>query len=250
MATFRSKEDTTKDHVPLRRFQGRIGTFRAMIGMIANRMGSEVWILGKLQASFYNLEEDIDQMISDAKTYQDNQKQRGIPADRLRQLSLGMIFSKDHERSRREIVLKIKQRSARNIASINRLSAGQSAAIKVAERQIALLQNLHTLFLTSYLTKTKDREKRYPLQKTSFWKGPIPILSEYPEQVWLNILDAIDEVVRERKSFIREIKELVEMLDVKRKILFGFLGSAPNERIEDTLAQQAQQRGRHLLSQP
>lgn len=155
-------------------------------------------------------------MILDAKTYQDNQRQMGIPAD---QLSLVMILFKDYEKPRRETVRMIKERSIRNIGSISRLSAGLSAAIKVAERQIALLQNLHTVFLTSYLTKTKDREKRYPLQKTHFWKGPIPILSDYPEQVWLNILDAIDEVVRERKSFIREVKELVEMLDVKRKIV-------------------------------
>ena len=55
MATFRSKEDSIKDHVPLHRFQEHIGAFRAMIRMVANRMGSELWILGKLQASFYNL---------------------------------------------------------------------------------------------------------------------------------------------------------------------------------------------------
>ena len=158
-------------------------------------------------------------MISDGKTYQDNQELMGITADQLRQLSLVMIFTKDYEKPQRKFIRKIKQRSVRNIASINRLSAGLSAAIKVAERQIALLQNLHTVFLTSYRTKTKDREKRYPPQKTHFWTGPIPVLSEYPEQAWQNILDAIDEVVRERKSFIREIKELVGMLDIKRKIV-------------------------------
>jgi len=55
MATFRSKEDTAKDQVPLHRFQERIGAMRAMIHMIANRMDSELWALGKLQASLCEL---------------------------------------------------------------------------------------------------------------------------------------------------------------------------------------------------
>ena len=55
MATFRSKEDSAKDQVPLHRFQERIGAFRAMIHMIANRMELELWTLGKLQTSLYNL---------------------------------------------------------------------------------------------------------------------------------------------------------------------------------------------------
>ena len=55
MATFRSKEDSAKDEVPLHRFQERIGAFHAMIQMITNRMDSEVWILGKLQASLCKL---------------------------------------------------------------------------------------------------------------------------------------------------------------------------------------------------
>ena len=49
MATFSSKEDSAKDQVPLHHFQERIGAFRTMIHMIANRMHSEIWVLGKLQ---------------------------------------------------------------------------------------------------------------------------------------------------------------------------------------------------------
>jgi len=55
MATFRSKEDGAKNQAPLHRFQERIGAFRAMIHMIANRMELELRTLGKLQTSLYNL---------------------------------------------------------------------------------------------------------------------------------------------------------------------------------------------------
>jgi len=55
MATFRSKEDSAKDKVPLHGFQERAGVIRAMIHMIANRMDSEVWALEKLQAALYKL---------------------------------------------------------------------------------------------------------------------------------------------------------------------------------------------------
>ena len=50
MATFRSKEDGAKDLVPLHRFQERVCSLRAIINMIANRMGLELWTLEKLQA--------------------------------------------------------------------------------------------------------------------------------------------------------------------------------------------------------
>jgi len=50
MATFRSKEDSAKNQVPLDNHQERIGAFRAMIHMIANRMDGESWIFEKLQA--------------------------------------------------------------------------------------------------------------------------------------------------------------------------------------------------------
>ena len=55
MATFRSKEDSVKDQVPLHRFQERIGAFHAMIQMISNRMDSELWTLGELQDSLCKL---------------------------------------------------------------------------------------------------------------------------------------------------------------------------------------------------
>jgi len=55
MATFRSKEDSVKDQVPLDRFQQRIGAFRAMVHMIANRMDSELWTLGELRDSLCEL---------------------------------------------------------------------------------------------------------------------------------------------------------------------------------------------------
>ena len=55
MATFRSKEDSAKDQVPLHRFQERIGAFRATIHMIANRVGSELRTLERLQASLHEL---------------------------------------------------------------------------------------------------------------------------------------------------------------------------------------------------
>ena len=55
MATFRSKEDGARDQVPLHRFQERIGAFRAMVHMIANRTNSELWILEGLQRSLCKL---------------------------------------------------------------------------------------------------------------------------------------------------------------------------------------------------
>jgi len=55
MATFRSKEDSVKDQVPLHRLQERIGAFGAMLHMITNRTDAESWILGKLQVSFLKL---------------------------------------------------------------------------------------------------------------------------------------------------------------------------------------------------
>ena len=55
MATFRSKEDSVKNQVLLHRFQERVGAFRAMIHMIANRTESELRILGKLQTFLHKL---------------------------------------------------------------------------------------------------------------------------------------------------------------------------------------------------
>jgi len=55
MATFRSMEDSAKDQAPLHRFQELICALRAMIHMIANRMDSELWALGKLRAFWCGL---------------------------------------------------------------------------------------------------------------------------------------------------------------------------------------------------
>ena len=55
MATFRSKEDSAKDQVPLHRFQERVGAFRATIHMIANRTELELRTLRKLQLSLCKL---------------------------------------------------------------------------------------------------------------------------------------------------------------------------------------------------
>ena len=133
-------------------------------------------------------EEDIDRMISDTRVYQNQEKQRKV----------------------REL-----------LTNLNRLSANFFAAISVAERQIAVLQDLYSVFLTSYRTKTKDYERGYPLRRNPFHRNvvPIPILSENPEQIWPDTLDTIDEVVRERKSFIWKVKELVENMDIRRKIV-------------------------------
>jgi len=137
-------------------------------------------------------EEDIDQVISDAETYGDDQGR------------------------------KRKQKGVRDIiAALHRFSAELFATIGVAKRQIAVLRDLHSVFLTSYRTKTKGYEKGYPLRRNPFHRNvvPIPILSENPEQIWPNTLDTIDEVVRERECFIKEVKELVENMDIRRKIV-------------------------------
>ena len=55
MATFRSKEDSARDQVPLRRLQERVGAFRALVHMIANRTELEVRTLGNLQADLHKL---------------------------------------------------------------------------------------------------------------------------------------------------------------------------------------------------
>ena len=106
------------------------------------------------------------------------------------------------------------------LVTLNRLSADLFATVNVAERQIAVLQDVHSVFLISYRIKTKDYEKGY-LRRNPFYRSatPIPILSENSEQIWPNTLDTIDEVVRERKSFIKKVKGLVENMDIRRKIV-------------------------------
>jgi len=55
MATFRSKEDSVRDRVPLHCFHECIGAFDAMIHMIINHIDLGLWVLGKLQACFSKL---------------------------------------------------------------------------------------------------------------------------------------------------------------------------------------------------
>ena len=171
-------------------------------------------------------EDDIDQMISDAKTYEDNRKIKGAHDHKPRGVDLWMKIlglSKDLKRVQENKVKKLKQRRVRDlIAYINRLSAALFAAISVGERQTLVLQDLHKMFSTSYRTKTKDHEKRCPPRRNPSCErvARIPIFSGYPEQAWRNILDTIDEMIQERKSFIQKIKELVENMDIQRKIVW------------------------------
>jgi len=172
-------------------------------------------------------------MISDARIYEDNQGMERASADNPVGLALlpgvRLTWGEEewrwyeyHVRARQENVGKRKQRRIRDLmASLNMLSASLLAAISVAERQIAVLQNLHDLFFTSCRTKTEGYEKGHPLRENPFYKNiaPIPILSEGSNQIWPSTLDAIDEVVRERKCFIQKVKELVENMDMRRKIV-------------------------------
>ena len=114
--------------------------------------------------------------------------------------------------------MKRKQKRVQELLiSLNRLSADFFAAISVVERQIDILQDLHSVFSTSYRTKAKDSEKGHLHRPNPFHRNvaPIPILSEHPEQIWTKTLDTIDEVTRERKSFIKKI----ENMDIRRKMV-------------------------------
>jgi len=162
-------------------------------------------------------EKDIDKMISDSKTYEDNQGMEGIPDDEPHSR-----WGEEREQARQKNVWKRKQRRFRDlIASLNRLSASLLASICVAERQIEVLQNLQDLFLTSCRTKIKGYEKGHPLRENPSYKNiaPIPILSENSEQIWPNMLDAIGEAIQERKCFMKKINKLVESMDIRRKIV-------------------------------
>ena len=131
-------------------------------------------------------------------------------------------WNEKDERARQNNDRKRKHMRARQLlASLNTLSEAFFAAINVAERQIAVLQDLHSVFLTNYRKKTEDNKKGYPLQQNPFYKNiaPIPILSENSEQIGQNTLETIDEVVRKRKIFIKRVKVLVENMDIRRKIV-------------------------------
>ena len=178
-------------------------------------------------------EGDIDKMISDAEVYENDQGMERIPQDEPQRVKLptGLNFTEEEEyqlevelydRARQKNIQKRKQKRVRDLLTVlNGLSANLFAALSVAERQIAVLQDLHSIFFTSYRTKSKDYEKGYPLRRNPFHKNvvTIPILSENPEQMWPNTLETINEVVRERESFIKNIKELVENMDIRRKIV-------------------------------
>jgi len=171
-------------------------------------------------------------MISDATTYEDNQGMERVPDDNPQNLKQSveirltkeekLDWDRDYERARQNKVRRRKQGRIRDLlTSLNRLSADLFAAISMAERQISVLQDLHSVFFTSYRTKTKNAEKGHPLRQNPFYQHivPIPILLENPEQIWPNTLDTIDELIRERKSFIQKVKELVENMDIRRKIV-------------------------------
>jgi len=174
-------------------------------------------------------EQDIDQMISDAVVYGHNQGMEEIPEDIppiYSQTGLPyqeqLMRREEHERNRKNNVWRRKQMRIRAlISSLNCLAASLLATISVAERQIAVLQNLHDLFFTSCRTEIKGPEKGYPLRGNPFYKNiaPIPILSEISDQIWANTLGAIDEVVRERQCFMKKVRKLVESMDIRRKIV-------------------------------
>ena len=169
--------------------------------------------------------------MSDAKIYEHDQGMKRTPADEPQELGSPdpaftgeerSQWNENYYRARQTKIQKRKQQRVRDLlTALNKVSADLFATISVAKRQIAVLQDLHSVFLTSYRTKTKEYEKGYPLRWNPFHRNAatIPILSENPEQIWPNTLDTINEVVREREFFIKEVKELVENMDIRRKIV-------------------------------
>ena len=164
-------------------------------------------------------------------TYEDDQKEKISRGRLLRRIfqSQVIVTEGDRQRWREEEeqawkveVLKRKRGRVRDLLiSINNLGAALLAVIRVSERQIAVLQDLHTVFSTSYRTKTQYYEKKYPSPQNPFHRNivPIPILLENPGQIWPDAIDTVDEVIRERRSFIKEVKELVENMETRRKIV-------------------------------
>ena len=159
---------------------------------------------------------------SDAGSYEDNQRMVRIPDDKPQELQTRAVLTEKDERTMQNNDRMRKHMRVRQLlASLNTLSEELFAAINVAERQIAVLQDLHGVFLTNYRKKTEDNEKGYPLQQNPFYKNiaPIPILSENSEQIGQNTLETIAEAIRKRKAFIKRVKELVENMDIRRKIV-------------------------------
>jgi len=133
-------------------------------------------------------------MVSDGEIYE-NHRDHGIEARRKRAQAL--------------------------LADFNGLSADLFAALSVAERQVAILQDLRRVFSTSHRAVAEGSAKGCQLRQNPFFKDNAlaPTPAEYLERIWPNILGTIDEVVRERKSFIKKIKGLVENMDIRRKIV-------------------------------
>ena len=157
-------------------------------------------------------------MISDTKIYKGDQGMKAMLNGGPLRLNLPLratltkeeepTWKADYDRAQRNSVQKKKQKRVQDfLTTLNRLSANLFAAISVAERQIAVLQDLHSVFSTSHRT-TKEYERRYRLRQTPFYKNiaTIPILSGDSEQIWPNALETIDEVVRVRKCFIKKVK--------------------------------------------
>jgi len=129
-----------------------------------------------------------------------------------------------------------KQRVQDLLTALNRLSTDLFAAISLAERQIAVLQDLYSVFSTSYRTKSGDSEKGHLLRQNPFHRNvvSIPVLSENPEEIWPKTLDTIDEVIRERKSFIKKVRGLVENMEVKRKIVIILIPQLTARNADDS----------------
>lgn len=131
-------------------------------------------------------------------------------------------WKEENNQAWRDEIQKRKQERVRDLlTSINNLGAALLAVIRVSERQIAVLQDLHTVFSTSYRTKTQDHEKGYSTPRNPFYRNivPIPVLLENPGQIWPGAVDTVDEVIRERRSFVLEVKELVGNMEIRRKIV-------------------------------
>ena len=170
-----------------------------------------------------NQEEDIDQMISGAKIYEDNQGMERIFDDSSHNLVPSLEMSppkEDHEQAQQNNFQKRKRKRVQDLlTSLYRLSEGLSAATSVAERQIIVLQDLHSGFLASCEAKTGDCKEGYQFWQGSSRKGItlIPIPLEYPQQIWPNTLDIIADVVLERRRFVEKIQTLVQKMEAGRK---------------------------------
>ncbi|PWW79093.1 hypothetical protein C7212DRAFT_360614 [Tuber magnatum] len=123
------------------------------------------------------------------------------------------------------------------LTSLDTLSADLFAVISMAERQIAILDDLHGVLLASYRTKARNHDERSSLRQNPSHKNVALALTlaENPEQMWQNTSDSIDEVVQKRKSFIKRAERLLENMEIRRKILFGFLKSGHAEAATEAM---------------